>query len=270
MYDYSKGEPDNPDAILGQKVEQIFPDGYLYHGTIIEYSASRKWWRIEYDEDGDREEKNFRELCKMTRPPEFSVFRYSASGSASSTCTEIMGLAKESVEAIANESVWDMEGSQWRLVNVFAIGGGQILGAYCPLSDFHEAMLHQTRMTLVVSNATVEVAPLADIRSWISFSNHVAGIQLQVASGSRPRRQQMTPVSRRELKAVKKWAQPHDQCCGLCHSLGGQLEKCYGCNVAVHKNCAMEDGQNNILCLPNKLSRWVCDSCYFDAHGGGE
>jgi hypothetical protein len=265
LYDYSKGEPDNPEAILGQKVEQIFPDGYLYDGTIIEYSASRKWWRI-----GDREEKTFRELCKMTRPPEFNVFRYSASGSASSTCTEIMGLAKESVEVIANESVWDMEGSQWRLVNVFSIGGGQILGAYCPLSDFHEAMLHQTRMTLVVSNATVEVAPLADIRSWISFSNHVAGMQLQVASGCRPRRQEMTPVSWREVKAVKKWVQPHDHCCGLCHSLSGQLEKCSGCNVAVHKNCAMEDGQNNILCLPNKLSWWVCDSCYFDAHGGGE
>jgi hypothetical protein len=87
LYDYSKGEPDNPDAILGQKMEQVFPDGYLYHGTIIQYSASRKWWRIEYDEDGDREETKFRELCKMTRPQEFSVFRYSASGSASSTCT---------------------------------------------------------------------------------------------------------------------------------------------------------------------------------------
>jgi hypothetical protein len=99
-----------------------------------------------------------------------------------------MGLAKESIEVIANKSVRDMEGSQWRLVNVISIGGGQILGAYCPLSDFNEAMLHQTRMTLVVSNATVEVAPLADIRSWISFSNHVAGMQLQVASGCRPRR----------------------------------------------------------------------------------
>ena len=84
LYDYGKGKPENTEAILQQKVQKIFDDPEkdeptLYCGTIVSYEHQKRWWRIEY-EDGDSEQLNFRELCKLQKPPDFSDFRYSADG----------------------------------------------------------------------------------------------------------------------------------------------------------------------------------------------
>ena len=131
-------------------------------------------------------------------------------------------------------------------------------------------MLAQTRKALVVANETVEVAPLPDIKLWILASEEVQKIQAEAEKCGRTKRRRLLSVPRRKVKVVKRWAKPHDSVCGFCSKGGNGLLKCYGCNVAAHKRCAHEDGQNNMMCLPNKTNRWVCDDCYFEAHGGGE
>ena len=79
MYDYGKGKPTNPVSILQQRVAKVFPDGILYSGVIVDYNEQKRWWRISY-EDGDEEQLNFRELCILDTPPDFSSFRYFADG----------------------------------------------------------------------------------------------------------------------------------------------------------------------------------------------
>jgi hypothetical protein len=97
----------------------------------------------------------------------------------------------------------------------------------------------------------------------------VKELRAQAEEGRRPKRRKLTTVSRRKANMVKKYVGVHDKACGLCDSEAGRVQTCYGYNVVVHKACANEDGQTNVLCLPTKVNRWVCDSCYFDAHGGG-
>ena len=80
LYDYGKGCPENPEAILQQRVAKVFPDGITYHGEIVAYNIQHKWWKVEYVEDGDKEDLNFRQLCKLDTAPDFSVFRYSPEG----------------------------------------------------------------------------------------------------------------------------------------------------------------------------------------------
>ena len=48
---------------------------------------------------------------------------------------------------------------EWRLINVFSIGDGKILGACCPTVDFEEGILELSRKALVVGHATAEAAP---------------------------------------------------------------------------------------------------------------
>ncbi len=82
LYDYGKGKPTNADAIIDQSVAKIFPDGVLYRGIVVGYNDQKRWWRISY-EDGDEEQLNFRELCMLDTPPDFTSFRYSADGEPS-------------------------------------------------------------------------------------------------------------------------------------------------------------------------------------------
>ena len=79
LYDYGKGKPTNPVSILEQRVAKVFPDGILYSGVIVDYNEQKRWWQISY-EDGDEEQLNFRELCILDTPPDFSCFRYCADG----------------------------------------------------------------------------------------------------------------------------------------------------------------------------------------------
>ena len=69
----------NPVSILEQRVAKVFPDGILYSGVIVDYNEQKRWWQISY-EDGDEEQLNFRELCILDTPPDFSCFRYCADG----------------------------------------------------------------------------------------------------------------------------------------------------------------------------------------------
>ena len=210
--------------------------------------------------------------CVFIIPP-FLSSAYKCIGPAASSCAESIAvstaLKNDHQNGTENGSIWDLEGSEWRLVNVFSVAGGFIVGAYCPTSDFNESMLEQSRKTLVVGNPTVEVAPLADIKTWIAASQEVKELQAQAEEGRRPKRRKLTTVPRRKVNMVKKYVGVHDKACGLCDSEAGRVQKCYGCNVVVHRACANEDGQTNVLCLPTKVNRWVCGSCYFDAHGGG-
>ena len=167
------------------------------------------------------------------------------------------------------DRMWDMEGEEWRLINVFSLKLDRMVGAYCPTSDFKEAMLDQTRRNLVVENPTVEVASMKDINAWVVASAELKEAQANSNAGGRRKRRRL-PLPRRKVKVVKKWRNKHDASCVLCDKGGAGLKRCYGCNVVAHKNCAQKDNQNNILCLPNKTKWWVCDGCYFDAHGGGE
>ena len=162
-----------------------------------------------------------------------------------------------------------MEGEEWRFINVFAIEGKKYVAAYCPSSDFTESMLEQTRKSLVADHASVEVSPLADIKLWIEAPKEMRGIQEAIQNGERPKRRRITNLPRRKVKMVKKYTQAHDAACGFCDKKREGMSKCYGCNVIVHKKCADKDGQCNVVSLPNKTQKRVCDSCYFDAHGGG-
>ena len=143
------------------------------------------------------------------------------------------------------------------------------MGAYCPAADFLEEMLEQTRRILVVKNGSVEIAPLGDIHIWIASSKEVTALQVANNSAGRSRRRQITNVPRRQTRNVRKHIGNHEENCNLCDIHTGTLILCYGCDAAVHEDCAKKDNQNNMLCLPNGVTRWACDSCYFDAHGGG-
>ena len=65
---------------MQQRVAKIFPDGITYHGEIVAYNTQQKWWKVEYVEDGDKEDLNFRQLCKLDTAPDISVFRYFPEG----------------------------------------------------------------------------------------------------------------------------------------------------------------------------------------------
>jgi hypothetical protein len=165
-------------------------------------------------------------------------------------------------------SLWDLEGCEWRLINVFNLGDGKMVGAYCPSADFQECMLEQTRKALVVENPSVEVALMADIKTWISASAEMNIAQQAAASGGRQKRRKPAVVPKRNTRIMKKWRGNHDDDCMECGK-GSAVIKCYGCNVVAHKKCAMEANHNNILCQPNGTERWTCNECYFDTHGGG-
>jgi hypothetical protein len=164
-----------------------------------------------------------------------------------------------------------MEDVEWRLINVFSIGDGKMLGAYCSAVDFEEGMLELSRKALVVGHATVEVAPLGDIKTRVSMSEELEKAQAEAEAGGRRKRRRTTavPVPKRTVKMVKKWTGQHDTSCMECEKKSKGLVKCYGCNLVSHKECAASENHNNILCMPNGSKRWVCNSCYFDTHGGG-
>jgi hypothetical protein len=188
------------------------------------------------------------------------------SGTASSTCSETIALASPHP---LDDSVWDLEGASWRLINVFAVQGGQFVGAYCPEQDFVEGMVELTRKKLVVESPTVEVAPLVDIEVWIAASQEFHRLQSDAETGGRRKRRLITHVPRRAVKIVKKWIRAHDPNCMVCDLSGQKAQRCYGCNLIAHKTCAQENNHNNVLWLPNGSMRWVCNGCYFDTHGGG-
>ena len=144
-----------------------------------------------------------------------------------------------------------------------------MLGAYCPVDDFLEEMLEQATRVLIVKNGTVEIAPLGDIHKCIAASKEVAGLQVANAAGGRRRRRQIINIPRRETRNVRKHTGEHEKKCNLCADPDGTLILCYGCDAAVHQDCAKHDNQNNMLWLPSGVTRWACDACYFDAHGGG-
>jgi hypothetical protein len=79
LFDYGKGKPENPDAIVGDAIEKVFDDGVTYKGVVEGYDPKRNWWNVVYDDD-DNEDLNFRQLCKLIKTPDFSKFRYSADG----------------------------------------------------------------------------------------------------------------------------------------------------------------------------------------------
>lgn len=48
----------------------------MFHGVVTGYDESKRWWQATYA-DGYKEQLDFRGLCKMDIPPDFSCFRYS-------------------------------------------------------------------------------------------------------------------------------------------------------------------------------------------------
>ena len=90
-----------------------------------------------------------------------------------------------------SESLWDLEGISWRLVNVFSVKE-KMVGAYCPASDFNDDMLTQSRRSLIVEYPTVEVASMLDINIWIAASIEIAELQGSASRGSRPKRRKIT------------------------------------------------------------------------------
>jgi len=105
LYDYGKGKPENPEAILQAKVGRLFPDGVIYYGIITQYNKKKRWWKAKHDEDGDLEDLNFRERGKMEHPPDLSSFRCSADGQAASTCAETVAMVKEASSPEDTESI---------------------------------------------------------------------------------------------------------------------------------------------------------------------
>ena len=51
----------------------------MFHGQVTEHDESKRWWQVTCA-DGDEEQLDFRELCRMDIPPDFTCFRYSTDG----------------------------------------------------------------------------------------------------------------------------------------------------------------------------------------------
>jgi hypothetical protein len=268
LYDYGRGKPVNPESINGQTVRKNFEEYGSFDGDIVEYDGARRWWTVRFTDD-DEAQFNFRELCKFEVPPDFSFFRYTTDSPAASACAEAIANPTPDVTTPAGQDeLWDLDDATWKLINVFHVEG-VMLGAYCPAEDFIEEMGEQPRRLLITKNGTVEVAPLADIHSWIAASKEVKALQDAIDSGARPRRRRSTSVPRRKAKIMHKWTGAHDKNCVVCEKGGGDMPKCYGCNAVAHAECAKSEDQNNMLGLPSGVTRWACDICYFNTHGGG-
>ncbi len=50
---------------MQQRVAKVFADGITYHGVIVAYNTQQKWWKVEYVENGDKEDLNFRLLIPI-------------------------------------------------------------------------------------------------------------------------------------------------------------------------------------------------------------
>ena len=140
-----------------------------------------------------------------------------------------------------------------------------MLGAYCPLEEYCEAMEDVPRRKLVVDHVCVEVALLEDIEMWISATQETA----DAASNSdrrRSKRSSRSAMPDRPNLTIKKWKGQHLDECGFC-GFGGQLLCCYSCSTVIHVACAGTANQS-LETASGARRQWCCNACWADAYSG--
>ena len=164
-YDAGRGRPENPEALVGAEVGQVFEDSSetIFPGAIVAYDPKRRWWKVVFD-DGDSAEYNFRELTKLAKPPNFSCLTYSPT----SACEEYLSAVRDDNTGLQSDGVFTLEGKMYKLVNVFCDEKTFIFWcAYCAVEDHCEAMGDYSRESLKNTFPEVEIAPYEDVKAWV-------------------------------------------------------------------------------------------------------
>jgi len=191
-------------------------------------------------------------LTCFSAPPGFSALQYEVLTAfddfiaAAATSSPKTSKEKESVSENAfNERKGDafqLEGAQYKLVSAYCNHeASKMLGAYCPLEEYCEAMEDVPRRKLVVEHVCVEVALLEEIKIRISAAQDTSDI-----NGScqrRPKRSPRSVLPDRPTMAIKKWKGQHVDECGFC-GFGGDLLCCYNCSAVIHVACAEAANQS--------------------------
>jgi len=164
-YDVGRGRPDNPEALAGAEVGQVFEESgeTIFSGAIISYEPKRRWWKVAFD-DGDAAEYNFRELTKLAKPPDFGCLAYSST----SACGEYLSAARDDNSGQQADGVFTPEGKTYKLVNVFCDEKNfEFWCAYCAVEDHCEAMGDYSRASLTNAFPEVEIALYEDVKAWV-------------------------------------------------------------------------------------------------------
>ena len=90
LYDYGRGHPTNPEALVGLLVTKDFNEHGLHCGTISHFK--KPWWRVTY-EDGEFEDLNFKQLANLETPPSFSELQYAPLEDTSTACNDFLATA---------------------------------------------------------------------------------------------------------------------------------------------------------------------------------
>ena len=195
--DYSLSNPLNPEALIGMEVSETF-GGVEYRGVIDGYIKGKRWWKIHYD-DGDREELNYRELVKLTQPPDFSKLKYEPPAAEFESFMRASGGAPTLINDNAGTKpgepgFFTLESQEWTFISVFLVQASfafyispmlpscftpallvqdskiPVQGAYMLRSDFQEEARDLTLKGLKEAYPSARLSPMEDIQSWIDAS----------------------------------------------------------------------------------------------------
>ena len=267
--DWGLAHPANPEVLVGHRVSKLFDDGKTHYGTITKFD---KWWHVEY-EDGMGEDCNYHELQKQLSPEGleewddiFVKFIYHA---PDENCTRFLVESKGMPDLA--DSKWKLRGCKWKLINVFSnLNHGDYSAAYCPEEDYLPTMDPLSRPDLVQSHETVQISTLKQVTKWIAASKKLddAVATRRRASGRSQRNPSSSSSSSRAVapeqrnRILPKFTGAHKKNCLHCGESDGDLDGCYACALAIHRECAYAQEMDRVLGSRRGGSHWACDKCY--------
>ena len=263
--DWGLAHPANPEVLIGYRVSKLFDDGKHHYGHITKFD---KWWHVEY-EDGMGEDYNYHELQKDLAPEGteewddiFVKFIYH---SPDENCTRFLVESKGMPEL--ENAKWKLRGCKWKLINVFSnIRHGDYSAAYCPEEEYLPAMDPLSRPDLVQSHDCVQISTMKQVNKWILASKKLddAVATRRQAAGRALRNQPDTsPVTpQQHNKILPKFSGVHKKNCLHCGETDGDLDGCYACSLAIHRECAYAQEMDRVLESRRGGSHWACNKCY--------
>ena len=197
-YKMSRTLVKDPLSYCGTVVSKLF-DGQPYKGKIISYSDQHQWWQVEFD-DRDLEDWSVSDMKKWV--PSFicgplldGVIEHTAEAMRERNrikrrrgrANPVEIVAQEMGPLIAAATSGDLfelperyeecAGTVWKLLKVYVEDGNitnEILGAYIAAEEADTVDpddLRELTADELQNLYNVEIAPLADIESWIKESN---------------------------------------------------------------------------------------------------
>ena len=274
LYDYGRGHPTNPEALVGLPVMKDFNEHGLHRGKISHFK--KPWWRVTY-EDGEFEDLNFKQIANLETPPSFAQLQYAPARETSTACNDFLSTAPLKGGGISGEAVFSLAGDTWKLISVFQDAQSRMVGAYCPLPDYTDAMDGVSRSQLVLQYDTVEVALFSDIKLWIEASKKHAEVQSSACKRRRSRGSTSllteTNLPKRPKPVLNSFKGERQSACCFCGSQHTGIEdwiECFCCERSAHQQCAAERGEDRATIAGtgrNSRSEWVCNICWVATYG---